>query len=73
MPIHDQGYRRYLGWTVGQLPLPREWDSARHDLAAAGIRASGRTIDDDALLAVVLRAYGLRLREVRELLVACAG
>ncbi|HET9455474.1 MAG TPA: N-6 DNA methylase [Gemmatimonadaceae bacterium] len=67
------GYRRYLGWTVGQLPLPREWDSARHDLAAAGIRASGRTIDDDALLAVVLRAYGLRLREVRELLEACAG
>ena len=67
------GYRRYLGWTVGQLPLPREWDRARDDLAAAGIRASERSLDDGELLGVVLHAYGLRLREVHDLLETCAA
>lgn len=67
------GYRRYLGWTVGQLPLPRAWDDLRDDLAAAGVRASLGAIDDAELLEIVLRAYAVREHEVRDLLETCAG
>ena len=67
------GYKRYLGWTVGQLPLPRDWDRVRDDLAAAGIRAAERSLDDARLLDVVLRAYGLHERDVHDLLESCAA
>ena len=38
------GYRRYLGWTVGLLPLPTDWPRAREILAGA------RRLDDESLL-----------------------
>jgi hypothetical protein len=55
------GYRRYLGWTVGQLPIPRDWKRARAVLADA---AHG----DDELLESVLKAYRLRRADVAPLL-----
>jgi hypothetical protein len=56
------GYRRYLAWTVGLLPLPRDWARAREILAAA------RSCPDDALLDATLHAYGLRYADVAALL-----
>ena len=56
------GYRRYLGWTVGLLPLPRQWARARSTLAAA------RDGDDETLLRSALDAYRLTERDVRPLL-----
>lgn len=65
------GYRRYLGWTVGQLPLPQRWDAVRDDLSVAALRASRGMLDEQALLEVVLRAYNVRGRDVEELLTSC--
>jgi hypothetical protein len=56
------GYRRYLGWTVGQLPLPRDWPGARVGLTAAARK------DDAALLTAALESYELCLDDVRALL-----
>lgn len=56
------GYRRYLGWTVGLLPVPRRWQRARSVLAAA------RHGDDETLLRSAFDAYGLSDRDVRPLL-----
>jgi len=55
-------YRRYLGWTVSRLPLPKRWTRARKILSAA------RGFDDDALLTCVLDAYELNRLEVTALL-----
>jgi hypothetical protein len=56
------GYHRYLGWTVGQLPLPRDWVRAR-DILSRAARES-----DDRLLDAVLAAYALEHRHVAALL-----
>ncbi|MEX2152451.1 MAG: N-6 DNA methylase [Gemmatimonadaceae bacterium] len=56
------GYRRYLGWTVGLLPLPTDWTRARRILAAA------RRADDDRLLDAALAAYRLQHSDVAALL-----
>ncbi|HYC52407.1 MAG TPA: N-6 DNA methylase [Gemmatimonadaceae bacterium] len=56
------GYRRYLGWTVGLLPIPVDWPRARDILADA---AGG---DDDALIEASVRAYGLKRLTVTPLL-----
>jgi hypothetical protein len=56
------GYRRYLGWTVGQLPLPTNWYRARVVLARA------RASDEPTVLAAVLEAYRLDRRAVADLL-----
>ena len=56
------GYRRYLGWTVGLLPVPRWWGRARSILAGA------RHADDRTLLAAALDAYQLSARDVHPLL-----
>ncbi len=54
------GYRRYLGWTVSLLPVPRQWDRARNVLAPFGERArSGSLPTDRDLLLASLQAYGL--------------
>jgi hypothetical protein len=64
------GYRRFLGWTVALLPLPRDWDRARDILAAVGRRAvvepapPGR----ETLLDACLEAYGLPRGAVAPLL-----
>lgn len=65
------GYRRYLGWTVGQLPLPRDWSAVRDDLCAAAIRAADGRLADADLLQIVLGAYGMRAASVGDLLRTC--
>jgi hypothetical protein len=56
------GYRRYLAWTVGLLPLPRDWNRAREILASAS------SLPDAPLLEAVLSAYRLDRAEVADLL-----
>ena len=56
------GYHRYLGWTVGQLPLPRRWMHVREMLAEAARCA------EDELSRATLSAYGLSEDDVRALL-----
>jgi hypothetical protein len=60
-------YRRYLGWTMGLLPVPRAWDAHAARLADVG-RATARGADAAALEAAVLEAYGIGHDDVRELL-----
>jgi len=55
------GYRRYLGWTVGQLPLPRDWARARLVLAEASHA-------QDELTECTLSAYRLNRAAVAPLL-----
>lgn len=63
------GYRRYLGWTVALLPIPRDWERARTLLAPLGMRASaGSEIGDDELTGAVARAYHLRAADLEPLL-----
>jgi hypothetical protein len=63
------GYRRYLGWTVALLPIPRDWNRARDLLAPIAARAvAGAAPDDDELLRAVARAYRLRLADLEPLL-----
>jgi hypothetical protein len=56
------GYRRYLGWTVGLFPLPRDWDRARELLGHERAR-----VETGELLTMVLDAYQLRLADVTAL------
>lgn len=58
------GYRRYLGWTMSLLPIPQRWRECRRALAAAG----GVGTAPDALLDVVISAYGLLRKHVEPLL-----
>jgi hypothetical protein len=55
-------YHRYLAWTVGLLPVPRDWSKARE------ILSDGRGSDDGDLLERVLQAYSLRREDVQDLL-----
>ncbi len=36
------GYRRFLGWTMSLLPIPRDWIRARELLAPLGVRRGSR-------------------------------
>ncbi len=66
------GYRRYLGWTMARLPVPRDWAAARARLAPVGRAAhDGRPPDAHTLTDLVLRAYGVRHRDIAPLLVWC--
>jgi SAM-dependent methyltransferase len=62
------GYRRYLGWTVALLPVPRYWERARTLLAPVALRAASGERVDEELLSVVARAYRLRLADLEPLL-----
>ena len=63
------GYRRYLGWTVGFLPIPKDWMRARAKLFLVGEQgSSGDVPTQDELLTVALDAYGLTRRDVQPLL-----
>jgi hypothetical protein len=63
------GYRRYLGWTVALLPIPRDWKRARDLLAPIAARAAaGAAPEEDELLRAVARAYRLRLVDLEPLL-----
>jgi hypothetical protein len=62
-------YRRFLGWTMSLLPLPRDWSSVRQALAAAGRTAteSGGAVGEN-MLDLTLESYGLRHADVAPLL-----
>jgi hypothetical protein len=63
------GYRRYLGWTMSVLPLPKDWSRAREALAPLGKRAMlGDVPPQDEMVRAALSAYGLRLRDMEPLL-----
>ncbi len=63
------GYRRYLGWTMSLLPMPRDWSRAREQLAPLGERAMlGDVPPQDELLNAALSAYGLQLCDIQPLL-----
>jgi hypothetical protein len=66
------GYRRFLGWTMALLPVPRDWSRARELMAPVAARLmaepdSARTAGVE-LLEQCLRAFGLRHGEVAPLL-----
>jgi hypothetical protein len=63
------GYRRYLGWTLSLLPVPRNWERARSILVPLSSRARGGALVSDAeLLDATVRAYALRRVAVTTLL-----
>jgi hypothetical protein len=63
------GYLRFMGWTMSLLPLPRDWSKARRILAPVSIEATAGNIPtEDALLEVVLAAYGLSNDDVAPLI-----
>jgi methylase of polypeptide subunit release factors len=63
------GYRRYLGWTMSFLPLPRDWNRAREQLAPIGERAMlGDVPSQDEMVHAALSAYGLQLRDMEPML-----
>jgi hypothetical protein len=63
------GYRRYMGWTVALLPLPRNWARARKSLAPLAVRAiAGERVTAAELTAAALVAYGLTLKTIKPLL-----
>ena len=68
------GWKRYLGWTVAQLPIPHDWPAAVRRLAplgAAGWR--GQPPHADALWEAVAESYGVPPARVRPLLQWTAG
>jgi hypothetical protein len=67
------GYRRYLGWTMALLPLPRDWERARAVLAPLGERAlrDHTAVSAADLLEASLDAYGLPRHDVAPLLAWC--
>jgi hypothetical protein len=60
------GYRRYLGWTMSLLPIPRNWTRARE--ALCGVNSGAKTSSDADLLGAALNAYGVTFSEVESLL-----
>ena len=52
------GFRRYLGWTVATLPVPRDWIHARPPLAGIGREiAAGRAPSSQDYVSALARAY----------------
>lgn len=63
------GFRRYLGWTVGALPVPRDWPRAVPQLAALGRRLhAGEQLPAPLLNTAVAQAYGLSITVLTPLL-----
>lgn len=66
------GWRRYLAWTVAQLPLPADWPRARARLAHLAERALlGEPPPDAELLAAACRAYRVRQMDIAPLVAWC--
>ncbi|MHB1863441.1 MAG: Eco57I restriction-modification methylase domain-containing protein [Gemmatimonadaceae bacterium] len=65
-------FRRYLGWTMARLPLPRDWPRARRLLAPRVAELDERPDLDDIppaeLTRAVLRAYALQPRALAPLI-----
>ncbi|GAC1514716.1 MAG: hypothetical protein NVS1B4_03040 [Gemmatimonadaceae bacterium] len=67
------GFRRYLAWTAGLLPLPHDWSRARGRLAAVAARAvAGEPVTPVDLVEVALRAYAVSRDSMAPLLEWCA-
>lgn len=63
------GYKRYMGWTMSIMPVPKNWDRARKLLAPIGSEASSvGTADERKVHAAVLAAFGLEEKDVAPLL-----
>ena len=63
------GYRRFLGWTVARLPIPREWPRAVRILAPLARDAiAGAPADSSTLVRAVLQAYRVRASGLAPLL-----
>ena len=63
------GYRRYLGWTVSLMPLPRDWQRAIEILAPMTEQALEGIIPSQCdLLTASLSAYRLRRADVEALI-----
>ena len=71
------GYRRFLGWTMSLLPLPRDWQRARETLAplaAAAIRGDLAAAElRETLLMEALAVYRLDHDDVAPLLTWFSG
>ena len=71
------GYRRFLGWTMALLPLPKDWARARSILAPVasdamrGVCTGGEL--RDVLLQETLAAYGVSHDDMAPLLAWLAG
>jgi hypothetical protein len=62
------GYRRFLGWTMALLPIPRDWPRARALLAPVGRHAiDGEAPSPAELLALATRAYRVRPADIAPL------
>jgi len=63
------GFRRYLGWTVATLPVPRGWTRARVALASLGRRmAAGECVEPDEQLRITSSAYALEPHVIQPLI-----
>ena len=63
------GFRRYLGWTMALLPVPKDWKRAVELLAPIAQRArDGEPPSESVLLAAALKAYGLAASDIAPLL-----
>lgn len=58
------GYRRYLGWTIGLLPLPLDWDRAVSELGDEAYSS----LSDEEREKRVLDVYGQRRSDVQPLI-----
>jgi hypothetical protein len=70
------GYRRFLGWTMALLPVPRDWAHARETLAPLALEirhAPDPAPYRDRLLEAVLDAFYMRHRDLAPLLAWFAG
>jgi hypothetical protein len=69
------GYRRFLGWTMALLPIPRDWPRARDLLAplAEGAMAQDAPESQVDLLEACLAAYRVRRQDVAPLLTWLTG
>jgi hypothetical protein len=66
------GWHRYLAWTVGLLPLPRDWSRARELLAPLTERALlGDVPTQEELLLASCRAYRIRREDAAPLVAWC--
>ncbi|MEO7458415.1 MAG: DNA methyltransferase [Gemmatimonadaceae bacterium] len=66
------GWHRYLAWTVSLLPLPKDWQRARAQLAPLAERAlAGNPPTRDELFVAACRAYRVRAQDVEPLLAWC--
>ena len=63
------GYRRYMGWTMSILPVPRDWKRAQSILAPiARCATEGSVPDQMTLRHAVLEAYGVSESSILPLL-----